>query len=194
MEILVLADDLTGALETGAKFAAAGVGAVVLLPGGETADAPAVVIDTETRHAPPEEAARIVESHARAALAAGARLVYKKTDSTLRGNIGAELGALARAAGTELVYAPAYPRMGRTVRAGRLYVDGVPVSETAFARDPLDPVRESAVARVLAAQTDAAIRVWDGESEAEIEAAARAAIPSRAAAGQIGRASWRERV
>lgn len=183
MEILALADDLTGALETAAKFSAEGLAAVVLLPGGETADAPVVVLDTETRHVSPDEAARVVYAHARAAFDSGARLVYKKTDSTLRGNIGAELGALVRAAGLELIYAPAYPRVGRTVREGHLYVDGVPVSETAFARDLMNPVRESCIARVLAAQTDAAIRVWDGETDADVAAAARAAVPSRVAAG-----------
>jgi D-threonate/D-erythronate kinase len=184
MEILALADDLTGALEAGARFRAAGMEALVVIDGGAPADAPVLVVDTETRHLPPKEAADRVYGLARAALEAGVRMVYKKTDSTLRGNIGAELGALVRAAdGAELVYAPAYPRMGRTVRQGRLYVDGVLVSETAFARDPLDPVRESCVSRVLARQTDAPIRVWDGETEADVEAAARAAMAGRLAAG-----------
>jgi D-threonate/D-erythronate kinase len=184
MEILALADDLTGALETGAKFRAAGLEAVVAIHGGAQPDAPVLVVDTETRHAAPEEAARRVYGLARAALQAGVRMVYKKTDSTLRGNIGAELGALVRAGdGAELVYAPAYPGMGRTVRHGRLYVDGVPVSDTAFARDPLNPVRESCISRVLARQTAAPIRVWDGETGQDVEAAARAALAGCMAAG-----------
>lgn len=184
MQVLALADDLTGALEAGAKFAAAGVRAVVTLGGDVPAGVPVVVVDTQSRHLPSGEAAARVFDLARAAFNAGAQMVYKKTDSTLRGNIGAELGALVRAAGgTELVYAPAYPRMGRTVRQGRLYVDGVPVSETAFARDTLNPVDESSIAHVLSGQTSAPIRVWDGETDADIEAAARAAIPARMAAG-----------
>ncbi|HWQ57201.1 MAG TPA: four-carbon acid sugar kinase family protein [Bryobacteraceae bacterium] len=184
MEVLALADDLTGALEAGAKFAAAGVRTVVTLGGNLPAGVPVVVVDTQSRHLPAEEAAGRVFDLARAAFEAGARMVYKKTDSTLRGNIGAELGAVVRASGgTELVYAPAYPAMGRTVRQGCLYVDGVPVSETAFARDTLNPVSESSIVRVLAGQTSAPIRVWDGETDADIEAAARAAIPARMAAG-----------
>jgi len=48
----------------------------------------------------------------------GIRFLYLKTDSTLRGNIGSEISAvLAAFPGSPLVYAPAYPRMGRTVRA-----------------------------------------------------------------------------
>ncbi len=187
MDVLALADDLTGAIEAGAQFAAAGAQAVVTIASAECGSnaAPQVlVIDTESRHLPPEEAAARVYEPAHTALLDGIRMVYKKTDSTLRGNIGAELGALVRAgSGAPLVYAPAYPRMGRTVRGGRLYVEGMPVECTAFARDPLDPVRESRIARVLAAQTDAPIDVWDGETEGEIEAAAQAALPRRMAAG-----------
>ena len=62
-------------------------------------------------------------------------LIYKKTDSTLRGNIAAELRALADLFPTwRIGYAPAYPALGRTVKNGVLYVDDVPVSETAVRR------------------------------------------------------------
>jgi len=113
-DLLVLADDLTGALEVGAKLRAV-VGF----------DLPAQVIDTETRHVPPPEAAARVRS----LLAKAVRpRIFKKTDSTLQGNIGAELAALSEAyPGETIHYIPAYPDMGRIVRQGHLYVHGVRV-------------------------------------------------------------------
>ena len=147
--ILVLADDLTGALEVGAKFAAAGKRSAVrtlssLAPSALRAAAGVLVVDTETRHSPPAEAAQWVLQLARAARAEGFSHAYKKTDSTLRGNIPTELTALMEAyGGAPLLYVPAYPQMGRTIKHGILYVNQVPVSNTAFARDPFNPITES---------------------------------------------------
>src|SRR4051794_25466561 len=127
--ILALADDLTGALEIGAKFAAAGIPATVSTALAWDRSTPVSVIDTETRHLPAAEAAAIIGRLAR--VADNVRLLFKKTDSTLRGNIGAELDALAAVfPASRVVYVPAYPRMGRTVRDGTLLVNGVPVHET----------------------------------------------------------------
>ncbi len=126
------------------------------------------MIDTESRHLAPQEAAGRV--HAGVA-GSQAELIYKKTDSTLRGNIGAELSALPEG---RIHYVPAYPGLRRTVRGGVLYVDGVPVHETAFARDPLDPVKESDIRRLLEAQgADVArIVIHDGETDEDIRVAA----------------------
>jgi uncharacterized protein YgbK (DUF1537 family) len=149
-------------------------------------DAPVLVIDTETRHVAAGDAAGRIVRLAREARARGVPFIYKKTDSTLRGNIGAELAALREAdPESALIYAPAYPAVGRTVRGGRLYVYGVPVDQTAFALDPLNPIRESEVAHVLA-NADEGIRILDGETEADVRAAARAAAAGRLAAGPAG--------
>ncbi len=165
-KVLVLADDLTGALECGALL---DDGVVTL---GQPADAACAVVDTETRHAPPEQARETVR---RLAEHFPAELIYKKTDSTLRGNIGAELAGLPAG---RIHYAPAYPQLGRIVRGGRLYVDGVPVEQTAFARDPLDPVREGDIRRALARQAAPLERIviHEGECEADIERAAAAVL------------------
>jgi uncharacterized protein YgbK (DUF1537 family) len=209
--ILVLADDLTGALEVGAKFAAAGVRSQVrtvqnLLPRDLHDATGALVVDTETRHAKAAEAARRVYDLACAAHGQGFSHVYKKTDSTLRGNIGVELAALIDAyEGSPLLYVPAYPQMRRTVRNGSLYVDGVRVGATCFAHDPFNPVKESHIPTLLAASCRVPVRsgpvrdvmncvpsciaVCDGETDAEVEAAARAFISSanfRLAAGPAG--------
>ena len=144
-QVLALADDLTGALEVGAKFAAEGIASVITTDASLECTAPVLVIDTETRHLPPELAAAQITRVLEQAHKRGVRLIYKKTDSTLRGNIAAELEALGAFYGTRVVYAPAYPAMGRTVTDGRLYVNGVPLEQTSFAQDPLNPITDSRV-------------------------------------------------
>lgn len=184
MHLLALADDLTGALEAGAKFAGCGLSALVttgarLDPAGMSGAVQVLVIDTETRHRQPEEAASVVRALACSARDHGIRFLYKKTDSTLRGNIGAELGALRAAwPDSPLVYVPAYPQLGRTVRQGHLCVNGIPVNETAFAADALNPVRESHIPTLLAGCGADGIEVCDGESDADVEAAARRLLAS----------------
>lgn len=156
--LLVLADDLTGANDAGVQFAKRGIASIVLveptapgLPSGYQV----VVVNTESRHVSPEEAANRVRRIARLGLDAGVSNFFKKTDSTLRGNIGAELKALLEVTGERTIpFVPAFPELGRTTRAGLHYVHGVPVSETAFATDPLSPVRESSVPKVLNQTSD----------------------------------------
>lgn len=153
--ILVLADDLTGALEAGAKFAGQGIASRVVVESGEKAldiarEVTALVVDTETRHVASGEAERRVYELARAAITRGFGFIYKKTDSTLRGNIGSELRGLLDAwPGSGLLYAPAYPKMGRTVKQGILQVDGQPVSATDFSYDALNPIAESSLVKLL---------------------------------------------
>ena len=143
--VLSLADDLTGALEVGAKFAAEGIASVITTDASLQCAEPVLVIDTETRHLAPRLAAEHVTRVLEQANKPGVRLIYKKTDSTLRGNIAAELEALAGFYGARVVYAPAYPAMGRTVSGGRLYVNNVLLEQTGFARDPLNPITDSRV-------------------------------------------------
>jgi uncharacterized protein YgbK (DUF1537 family) len=149
--ILSLADDATGAMEVGVQFAHAGLAARVWfgdgLPGtGVPGCGAALVLDTETRHLPAVKAYERVRG-----MAAGDWVhVFKKTDSTLRGNVAAEFKGLMEVfPDRPLVYAPAYPKLGRTVVGGTLFVDGRPLAESAFAGDPLNPARESSVAEVV---------------------------------------------
>lgn len=153
-QFLVFADDLTGALEVGAKFAEGEIGCSVIIRqeefGGQLQAAPVIIVDTETRHLKPEEARTCIFDLLRRGKDIGFQQFYKKTDSTLRGNIAAEIEALMECIpDSPLLYAPAYPAMGRTVRSGVLHVGGVPVAETHFAQDLLNPVHESNILRLL---------------------------------------------
>lgn len=87
--------------------------------------------------------------------AAGIPYIYKKTDSALRGNIGCELNAVMDASGEAcLIFAPAFPQMGRVTRRGIHYIDGVPVADSVFGKDPFEPVTESSVREIVRKQSD----------------------------------------
>jgi D-threonate/D-erythronate kinase len=171
VNFLALADDATGALETGARLVEAGLEARVRFEPGFASG----VIDTETRHLPPASAqARIREIAARARQAR-VDSIFKKTDSTLRGNIAAEFRALLEVwPERRIVYAAAYPALGRTVRHGELLVHGRPLHETAFAGDALNPSRESSI-RALLGDLNERVDVWDGETDRDLADAAAAA-------------------
>ena len=156
--LLIIADDFTGALDTGVQFAACGIPTrVVVDPEIDFASihAKVLVVDTETRHLPAGQAYEIVSKLTRRACAAGVSFIYKKTDSALRGNIGAELAAVLKASGRkQLPFLPAFPQMNRLTQNGVHYIDGAPVTESPFGKDPFEPVRHSAVASLIASQTD----------------------------------------
>ncbi len=168
--IFAIADDLTGALEAGAKFAAAGMETCVTTR-LNALTAGVVVFDTETRHMPGAAAAARIKALAARASEQSPRLIYKKTDSTLRGNIGAELNALAEVfPDWKIVFVPAYPAMGRTVRDGELLVDGIPVHQTPIGSDLLNPVHTSSIRSLLGGL---AATIMDGETDDDIGEAAR---------------------
>lgn len=162
-KLLVLADDFTGGLDTGAQFAAAGIPTVVTTnPAYCAADHEedtVLVVDVETRHLPPQKARQIVEQTVRAAIAHGFTDIYKKTDSALRGNLGAELqGVLDGTGQTRLHLIPAFPEMGRTTKDGVQLIDGVPVAQSVFGKDPFEPVRHSKIQEILAEQCTCAVQ------------------------------------
>lgn len=130
-----------------------------------------VVFDTQTRHLAPTAAYETVLGLARQLKGA----IYKKTDSTLRGPIGAEFDALLDAFPMRsIVYAPAYPKLGRTVVNGCLRVNGIPVDKTAFALDPHEPVLESNIPHLIRSTCRGyqRVAVHDSQSDADLAAIA----------------------
>lgn len=132
-DILIIADDLSGAADCAIPFARSGHRTVVALrPLGPEADTGGLTlaVDADTRRLPPDEAAAQTRSIYIAHRRAGQRL-YKKIDSTLRGNWAAEVAALRPLAGLAIV-APAHPALGRTVSGGNVYLDGQALADTAL--------------------------------------------------------------
>lgn len=159
IRLLIIADDFTGALDTGIQFQ----GKHTALRFGQKPDsylkglAPdtqVLIVDAETRHLPPKEAGTVVGRIAADAVAAGVACIYKKTDSGLRGNIGAELAAvLEHSPEPVLHFIPALPQLNRITQNGVQYINGQEVTESVFGRDPFEPVKQSRVADIIAQQT-----------------------------------------
>ncbi|MCF8568054.1 hypothetical protein LLE49_25345 [Alicyclobacillus tolerans] len=147
--IHVIADDLTGSADAANYFRTTEYRVRVTFSRERVWDfgLDALVVqvyDAETRPLVSEEAAHLVEE---ACVEIRSNrpdaLVYKKVDSTLRGNIGAEIEAALLGLDRKVaVVAPSFPANGRTVQDSILYVDGVPVDETAFAADPRHPIHQ----------------------------------------------------
>ena len=150
-------------MDTGVQFAKKGIRTEVLV--GRQVDFRAIdqavqvlVVDTETRHIPPAEAEEVIYRLVACGLAAGIRHYYKKTDSALRGNVGAELAGMLRAGKKPIFFFPAFPKNGRTTVGGIQKVNGVPVAESVFGKDPFEPVRHSRVGDIIGEQSSARVR------------------------------------
>lgn len=129
MTLLIIADDLSGAADCAIAFASAGLSTAVTLDAShDTGDASVVAIDTDTRRLSASQAAERTLAACQTLLKPGQRL-YKKIDSTLRGNWAAEVAALQAHAGLALV-APAFPATGRTTLDGKVLVNGQPLEST----------------------------------------------------------------
>lgn len=151
----VVADDLTGAMDTGVTFARMGLDTVVSFGTGVPEGPAAVVVTTDSRASTPEQAYDRVRS---IIPAYSDFYLYKKIDSTLRGNVGRELQAIMDARHPQKVLVcPAFPENKRTVLAGSLLVDGTPVHQTYFANDPLCPVIEAHTPTLLKQQLGVAV-------------------------------------
>jgi uncharacterized protein YgbK (DUF1537 family) len=189
-ELLVIADDLTGALDTGVQFAKEKIKTVVTtelewntlsLDGVEV-----LVIDTETRHLQEKEAFDRIKRVLEIAKEKEIKYLYKKTDSTLRGNIGIEFLAICQTYDRPIMFIPAFPKLKRSTRNGIQYIDGTPIHMTSFSKDPLNPVRESYIPKVIEEQaklessivkidcynnlsiTDSDIYIFDAESDKDL--------------------------
>ncbi len=138
-QLVVIADDLTGAADTGACFAGAGFSTVIPLTSSNVPHADVVLFSTESRDMSAAEAAlAVTKAVARvsrgrpiassASSRSDALIFYKKIDSALRGHPRDELLAAMEAIGARrALVAPAFPAEGRTTVGGRQQIGGVPV-------------------------------------------------------------------
>ena len=153
----VIADDFTGACDVAVQFKKQGLETVVLTDveflGSFKGVFDVVVVDTETRNLTSEDAYRKVRRAVRLLRQNNVKLVYKKIDSTLRGNIGAEINAVMDELDVKaVIVAPAFPDQERTVINGHLLVNGEPLEKTEYAYDPLSPVSGSRVSMLIEKQ------------------------------------------
>lgn len=160
----VIADDLTGAAELGAVGLRQGLKAEILRGTRPKKTSDLVCVDTDSRSCAQAEAAKRAASAARLLREAGAKWIYKKVDSVLRGNVTAEVEAIMRELGfNRALILPANPSLGRIIRDGQYFVKGKPIHRTEFARDPEYPRRTAQVLRLLDAPQHYLLRLANGE-------------------------------
>jgi uncharacterized protein YgbK (DUF1537 family) len=147
----IIADDFTGANDTGVQLRRRGIPVSVVFSGSLITGADSAVLDTESRGMAPEEAYRKVASEIETIQFDRFTHIMKKVDSTLRGNIALEIKAVDRVFKSGLIiFAPALPDLGRVTVNGIHLLNGVPITETELARDPKTPVREDNIQKLLA--------------------------------------------
>ena len=143
----IIADDLTGAMDSSGHLASLGLSTAVILDSGFDLTADVVVIDTNSRA---DDANTAREKVRQAVRNLRRRIVYKKIDSALRGNIGVELKEIIEELAPEkVIVAPAFPAVGRTTLNGTMLVEGIDIAETQFASEPVSPVKESHIPSLL---------------------------------------------
>lgn len=154
-KLLMLADDFTGAGDAGVQVTKNGIEAHIIFDTEEIDPKKSYVIDTESRNIPPEVAYQKVKSILQSMEKYPYEYYYKKIDSTLRGNIKAELMAAKEVLNPDIiVFNPANPDSNRMVIDGTLMMNGVRITETEIMKDPLCLVTEDNLENLMKTQME----------------------------------------
>lgn len=156
LELAIIADDLTGAADTSVRFCPY-MDRVLLFPGelpplgAASEEKTAWGVHTGSRGLPPEEASLRARSMGLFIASRNPGMVYKKVDSCMRGQVGAEVEALLEVLGQPCSFiAPAHPEMDRRTIKGVHLVHGTPVAQTEMGSDPVSPVKSSRLDELVA--------------------------------------------
>ena len=153
--VAIIADDLTGANDTALQFHLKGCNVQVLTNYKNIEkthdDTQVWAVSTESRNIEPDEAReRAKEATTSLLNNLGVEHLYKKIDSTIRGNIAMEIMGVIEASDYDVaIVMPAFPNEGRITVGGYHLLKGVPIERTEFARDPRAPIYESHIPTVL---------------------------------------------
>ncbi|GAB6099223.1 D-threonate kinase [Halanaerocella petrolearia] len=164
IELGIIADDFTGANDTGVQFSKKELKTLVVSDIDSIKEidyqADIIVVDTDSRADKQNDAYDKVFKAAKSLKTMGINYIYKKLDSTLRGNIGTEIEAAMKGGGYEIaIVAPALPAAGRETIGGNQLVHSVPLEKTEIAQDPVTPVKHSYVADIIREQTEKELAV-----------------------------------
>ncbi len=158
-QILIIGDDMTGVNSSAVLLARQGLRCATFYEvesyvpaNNEFLDT--VVISTDSRSVEPQVAYDRVATAMKATYTGDIKLINKRIDSTLRGNIGAELQAIRDNLPHEALslVVPVFPSSGRVCIGGYLMVNQVPLERTDVAKDPKNPITSSKVVSILAGQ------------------------------------------
>ena len=165
----VIADDLTSAADGAGPFLDRGLKVNVQRPGFTAIgkwSADVISIDCGSRSMDAKQAADAVRLVCQSI--SKFRILLKTIDSTLRGHVKPELEAAYLASGRkQIVIAPAFPDAGRTTQNGIQLVDGIPVSKSIYANDPVHPAKTSKITDLIPASVKSAV-VLDACTQIEL--------------------------
>lgn len=158
MKTIVIADDITGANDIGIMYAKAGLQTYVYnlecLKEEEYPACDTLIVNTDSRFDRPDIAYRKVQRALELVKRFGADQYVDKQCSVFRGNIGAEFDAMMDCLGINFaVVVLGFPENGRTTRHSIHYVWGTELSRSQFRNDPVHPMMESDLTKILKAQT-----------------------------------------
>ncbi len=152
MKLFILADDFTGAMDTGVQLSKAQIKTLVFskIPSEkpDTDTCEVLVINTNLRHAEPKFAYTAICSLL-TAYASPELHIYIKTDSAMRGNISAAIAAATETLGLPLHFIPAFPDARRTLRNGMVYIEDALLENSVFRKDPRSPMTESCLEKIV---------------------------------------------
>lgn len=165
IKLAVIADDLTGANDTALQFAKRNIKSSVEINFVEITDIEdkeVIVIDTDSRDLDKELAYKKVKDICEKISKYDIKCIYKKVDSTLRGNLGIEIKAVDDIFNPDIVIiAPAYPANQRITIGGYHLLEGKPIELTEIANAPKTPVKKSYLPAILGEQVDEKIAIVD---------------------------------
>lgn len=163
--IYIIADDLTGANDTGVQFSKQGYNTqvVIMSETGKSQTLPSkdtdvFVIDTETRETDTATARERMKRILERLSVHDEDIVYKKVDSTLRGNIGAELDECMNALEKDTcIFAPSFPPNKRITVEGYLIVQDQLLGLSEYYDGDLEPEEASFIPALLKPHTNLSI-------------------------------------
>lgn len=156
-----VADDLTGATTTGVLLARSKAKTAVFFneeaaeKGRGTESLDAILISSNSRPLPADEAYEKVKSATLSLKRMGVKYFSKRIDTTLRGGVGVEIDAMLDQVGEDAVaiVVPAMPQSRRILVGGYSVIDGVALINTPVAQNVRTPVKENYIPRLLDNQT-----------------------------------------
>lgn len=160
MKYVVIADDLTGANATGSLLKKLKLRTVTLMDSTDRSNvdifrADAIVCSTDSRGMTQQEAYNKVFATIQNLKNDEVKVYNKRIDSTLRGNLGAEIDAILDGLGDDriAIIVPAFPDAQRIAVGGYLLVNGMPLQESDAAKDPKKPINTSIIKDLVKQQT-----------------------------------------
>lgn len=163
MKLLIIADDFTGALDTGVQLSKKNISTCVYVNFEEINDishtkTQVVVVNGNLRHLSPNEAYEKTQEILKK-LYTKDLYIYLKTDSVLRGNISSVFAAAIDFLNMPLYFIPAFPELKRITKNATAYVNGSLLENSVFAADPRTPTTTSDIHKII--NRDNNLKIYD---------------------------------